>query len=181
MGRLAGVHVPVQPYRRTVFVARPLPELERRQQAAGRPLPLTVDLDTGWYVHRDRSGHLLLGGTDRTLYPGFDTAVDWADLQRVLAAAVQRMPLLAEAQVMRGYAGLREITPDFHCILGPAPGLANFYLCCGFSGHGFMHAPAAGILMAELLLDGRARSLDIAPLLLDRFQAGASHPERVTF
>lgn len=174
VGRLAGVAVPVQPYKRSVFVAAPLPELDRR-------LPLCVDMDTGWYVHREPGGHLLLGGTDKVTHPGFDTAVHWDDLQRVTGAAVRRMPCLEHARVARAYAGLREITPDFHAILGPVPELAGFYLACGFSGHGFMHAPAAGRLTAEFILDGGARSLDAAPLLLERFRSGRAEAEQAAF
>ncbi len=174
VGRLAGVDVPVQPYKRSVFVAAPLPEL-------GARLPLCVDLDTGWYVHQDRQGNLLLGGTDKISYPGYDTVVNWDDLQRVLTAGVQRFPGLEQAQVGRAYAGLREITPDFHAILGPAPELFGFYLACGFSGHGFMHAPAAGRLTAEFILDGSARSLNAAPLLLERFRTGRYQDEQAAF
>ncbi|BDG59521.1 NAD(P)/FAD-dependent oxidoreductase [Caldinitratiruptor microaerophilus] len=175
VGRMAGVEVPVEPYRRSVFVARPLPALDRT-------MPLVVDMDTGWYIHRQHgSGHLLLGGTDKVTHPGFSTEVDWADLQRVLEAGLRRFPVLAEAEIQRAYAGLREITPDFHCILGPAPEVPNFYLACGFSGHGFMHAPAAGRLTAELILDGAARSLDVTPLGLERFHGGEVHAEAATF
>jgi sarcosine oxidase subunit beta len=175
VGQLAGVAIPMQPYKRSVFVAKPLPEFSQ-------VMPLTVDMDSGFYVHRDnRSGQLLLGGTDKVSEPGFSTAIDFGGLERVVAAGVQRFPTLERAEVFRSYAGLREITPDFHAIIDRAPGLSNFYLVCGFSGHGFMHAPAAGILTAELMLKGRAESLDIAPLRFDRFQSGKAHHELASF
>lgn len=175
VGRLAGVETPVQPYRRAVFVAKAMPALSQM-------MPLTVDMDTGWYMHREnRSGQLLLGGTDKVSHPGFSTAVDWDGLERVLIAGAHRFPVLEKAEVYRSYAGSREITPDFHAIVDRAPELRNFYMACGFSGHGFMHAPAAGMAVAELIVHGEARSIDISPLRLDRFAKGAATQESASF
>jgi len=82
---------------------------------------------------------------------------------------------------MRAYAGVRDLTPDYHGILCEARGAPGFYIACGFSGHGFMHSPAIGLLMAELILDGRATSMDIAALSLERFKAGAVGTEANMF
>jgi sarcosine oxidase subunit beta len=73
---------------------------------------------------------------------------------------------------MRAYAGVRDLTPDCHGILGPVTAAPGLYVACGFSGHGFMHAPAIGRLMAEVVLDGQASSMDIGALSLDRFGRG---------
>ena len=64
------------------------------------------------------------------------------------------------------------MTPDAHPVIGPAPQVAGYYVVAGFSGHGFMHGPGAGLLMSELLLDGRATTLDIASLDYNRFAEG---------
>lgn len=170
---LAGVDLPVFPYRRQVFVMTPVPAL-------GRGLPFTVDLDTEWYVHQDRSGALYLGGTDKDTRPGFDEAVDWDGFDAVAQAALRRVPCLKQARCVRAYAGIRSLTPDHHAILGRVPGLDGFYLANGFSGHGFMHAPAVGRLLAEEILDGRATSADISPLSILRF-AGETRSEAVAF
>jgi sarcosine oxidase subunit beta len=163
VAKMAGLELRAQPYRRQVFIAPEVPVL-------GRGLPLTVDLDTGWYIHQEKSGSLLLGGTDKDTTPGFEEKVDWWNgLPPVLEAGVKRVPVLVEAQVSRAYAGLRTLTPDFHAILGEVPGIGGFYLANGFSGHGFMHAPAVGQLLAEIVLDGHATSLDISPLAIGRF------------
>ena len=114
-----------------------------------------------------------MGGTDKDLHPGLDATVDWEAFEPVFQAAGKRAPLLAEAKVLRAYAGVRDLTPDYHGILCRAPAAPGFYVACGFSGHGFMHAPAIGLLMAELILDGRAESMEIGPLSLDRFKSGA--------
>jgi sarcosine oxidase subunit beta len=95
-----------------------------------------------------------------------------------LVAAAARMPLLERAGIARRWAGLYEITPDHHPILGPVAELEGFYCNAGFSGHGFMHSPAAGLLLAEEIVDGRAHSLDITSLRLERFGRGNSSARR---
>jgi sarcosine oxidase subunit beta len=82
---------------------------------------------------------------------------------------------------MRAWAGLYEMTPDQMGILSAVPGLGGFHVIAGFSGHGFMHGPIAGQLMAELVADGRARTVDIAPLDIDRFRRGEIPVEVMTF
>lgn len=164
VGALAGVAIPSKPYRRQVLVTDPLPDFPE-------VFPLIVDLDTGWYVHRQGKSAVLMGGTDKDQHPGHDTTVDWEAFDLVFKAAGRRVPPLADAKVMRAYAGVRDLTPDYHGILYETPQAPGFYIACGFSGHGFMHSPAIGLLMAELILDGRARSMDIAALSLERFKA----------
>jgi sarcosine oxidase subunit beta len=174
IGAMAGVEIPSKPYRRQVMVTEPLPLLPP-------VFPLIVDLDTGFYVHRQGLSAVLMGGTDKDIKPGLDTTVDWDAFDAVFRAAALRVPPLAEAQVMRAYAGVRDLTPDYHGILGPAPQAPGFHVACGFSGHGFMHSPAIGILMTEILLDGRATSMDIGALSLDRFAAGRLRAEANMF
>jgi sarcosine oxidase subunit beta len=171
---MAGVEIPSKPYRRQVMVTEPLPILPE-------VFPLIVDLDTGFYVHRQGRSAVLMGGTDKDVKPGLDTTVDWDAFDAVFRAAALRVPPLADAQVMRAYAGVRDLTPDYHGILGPAAEAPGLYLACGFSGHGFMHAPAIGILMSEILLDGRATSMDVEALSLDRFAAGRLRAEANMF
>ena len=107
--------------------------------------------------------------------------MDWDAFDAVFRAAALRVPPLAESRVMRAYAGGRDLTPDYHGILGPAAPAPGFHVACGFSGHGFMHSPAIGILMTEMLLDGRASSMDIQALSLDRFAAGRLRAEANMF
>jgi len=174
VGALAGVEIPSKPYRRQVLVTDPLPILPD-------VFPLIVDLDTGFYVHRQGKSAVLMGGTDKDIKPGLDTSVDWEAFGAVFQAAAKRVPPLAEAKVMRAYAGVRDLTPDYHGILGPARTAPGFHVACGFSGHGFMHAPAIGLLMAEIVLDGRTSSMDIDALSLDRFGAGTTRAEANMF
>jgi sarcosine oxidase subunit beta len=159
----AGVSLPVVPLRRHCFTTEPLSFVHDR-------LPMIVDMASGVYMHRE-SGGMLLGLANRDEPPGFDTSVDWDFLERIVEPAIHRLPALEAAQVSNGWAGLYETTPDHNAVLGPPAGLAGFMLANGFSGHGFMHAPAIGQLIAEWIVDGQP-SLDLSPLRLERF---ASH------
>ncbi|MCL4424309.1 MAG: FAD-binding oxidoreductase [Firmicutes bacterium] len=174
VARLAGVDLPVYPTRRQVFVGAPLSEF-------GESTPLVVDLDTGWYLHREKSGSLLLGGTDRETPPGFDTRVDWDGFDSVAQAGLRRVPILEKVQIVRAYAGLREITPDFHAIIGESPEVRGFYQAVGFSGHGFMHAPAAGMIISDLITKGGTSRLDLGPLSPRRWQTAEMVGEKNIF
>jgi sarcosine oxidase subunit beta len=112
---------------------------------------------------------------------GFDIAVDWSNLAGAAELALRRMPRLADAAFTRAWAGSLDMTPDGNAILGRLPGLDGVLVAAGFSGHGFMHSPATGRLMAELILDGDARGVDIGPLGLDRFARGARLGEALVF
>jgi sarcosine oxidase subunit beta len=127
---------------------------------------MVVDMATGVYMHRE-SGGLLLGLADRDEPPSSNTNIDFDFRDRVFLAALERLPRLEDAEYRAGWAGLYEVTPDHNAILGPS-GVDGFLLANGFSGHGFMHAPAAGLLLADWIVDGRPR-LDVSALSLERF------------
>jgi sarcosine oxidase, subunit beta len=156
----AGIDLPVAPVRRHCFTTEPLP--------MARPdLPMIVDMKSGVYMHRE-SGGLLLGYANREEPEGFNTAVNWDLLERVVEPAMHRVPALEAAEVSNGWAGLYETTPDHNSVLGPPAAVGGFMLANGFSGHGFMHSPAVGQLIAEWIVDGRP-SIDLTPLALERF------------
>ena len=122
-------------------------------------------------------------GSDLTLV-GNGNAEDIADpddynprhntdhLQDVWLRLARRLPEIADAELYTGYAGLYTSTPDLHPVVDRVDGIDGLYICTGYSGHGFKLAPAVGIVMAELILDGEARSVDITPLRMSRFQEG---------
>jgi sarcosine oxidase subunit beta len=163
VGQLAGIDIPIRPLRRQIFVTDPVPGLDR-------DFPLTVEFASSLYFHRE-SGGVLMGMADPTDGPGFDASVNWDFLPTVVERALYRLPILERAKVKTGWAGFYEDTPDKHPIIGAVPGLAGFLCAAGFSGHGIMHAPAAGEAIAELIVDGRT-SLDVAPLAYDRCRRG---------
>jgi sarcosine oxidase subunit beta len=163
VGRLAGVELPIRPLRRQIFVTDPVPGLDRE-------FPLTVEFASSLYFHRE-SGGVLMGMADPTDGAGFDASVNWDFLPTLVERALYRLPILERAKVKTGWAGFYEDTPDKHPILGAIPGVEGFLCAAGFSGHGIMHAPAAGEAIAELVVDGRT-SFDITPLAYDRFRRG---------
>jgi sarcosine oxidase subunit beta len=168
VARLAGVELPIRPLRRHIFVTEPVAGIEE-------DFPLTIEFATGLYAHRE-SGGVLLGMADPDEKPGFDDGVNWDFMPTVVERALARFPILERASIKTGWAGLYEDTPDKHPILGRVDGLDGFICAAGFSGHGIMHAPVTGELIAELIVDGRT-SLDIAPLRASRFGTGDLVPE----
>jgi sarcosine oxidase subunit beta len=161
LGELLGFEIPIRPVRRQCFTTEPFPELPH-------PIPMTVDYATGVYLHSE-SGGLLVGKADKDEPAGFNEAVDYGFVERVAELAMRRVPALERATVKTSWAGLYEVTPDHHPLLGEIG--EGYWIAAGFSGHGVMHAPATGMLMAELLTTGRA-SLDVSGLRLSRFKEG---------
>jgi sarcosine oxidase subunit beta len=166
--RALDVSLPVQPSRRQVAVTEVC-------DVGNDRMPMTIDVEDGFHF-RARDGRLLLLRPDPPAAGGdpFDIQVDDAWVREVAQRAVTRLPRLRDVRIDRAAcrAGLYEMTPDHHPVLGAAPGVQGFYLANGFSGHGVMHAPAAGQILAEIILDGEARSLDVRELRASRFAEG---------
>jgi glycine/D-amino acid oxidase-like deaminating enzyme len=164
VGQLLGLQVPVEPVKRQMLVTTPLPEVPA-------DFPFVIDFASSLYFHREGAG--LLTGMSRPDQPaGTDESVDLDWEQVHLAAALRRLPLLASAGLASHWAGLYEMTPDAHPLIGRQAPLSNAYIVGGFSGHGFMHGPIAGRLLTEIIVDGRAHTLDIDALDPARFATG---------
>jgi sarcosine oxidase subunit beta len=168
VARAAGVDIPVTPLRRQVAVTRPFGLLPEE-------MPMTVFVGDGFHL-RVRDGRVLLLWPDAPLAGAdpFGTGVDEEWLTAITSKARANVPCLGGAEIDRAacWAGLYEMSPDKHALLGPAPGFENFYLANGSSGHGVMHAPALGQLLAEHILDGAAHTLDTHALRPTRFAEG---------
>ncbi|MBU1626923.1 FAD-binding oxidoreductase [bacterium] len=163
IGQMAGVDIPARPYRRQVFTSEPFPHIKD-------PMPMVVD-PTKLYMHKE-SGGILMGLADPDEPSSFNMELDWNYLEKMAEIAINRIPILEQAEISNGWAGLYSITPDHHAILGSVPDLEGFYCACGFSGHGFMHAPAAGLLVAEEIVKGKSETLGISILNISRFAGG---------
>jgi sarcosine oxidase subunit beta len=166
VGRLAGVDIPVVPVRRQIMVTAALPGIP-----AG--FPFVTDFAKSLYFHKEGPG-LLMGMSNPGQAPGFDQTVDEDWELTTLETAAGRMPWLEQTGIARRWAGLYEMTPDHHPLVGPAGAVDGLYIVAGFSGHGFMHGPAAGLIAAEEIMDGKATSLDPTPLRPERFARGAA-------
>jgi sarcosine oxidase, subunit beta len=165
VGELAGVDIPVTPYRRTTYVSEPFDGLPRE-------IPHVIDIHVGWSMRREGEAVRMSGRRDPR--PSYERYVDFDGLARSAEIATHRVPALAGARFgKRAMAGIYDVSPDNHAIMGRVPEVEGLYVATGFSGHGFMHSPATGRLMAELILDGRTTGIDIAPLSIERFRTGA--------
>ena len=174
VARLAGVDLPVTPVRRQVALTVPT-------SALPASTPMTIFAKDGFHF-RVRDGRvLLLWPVDTAGASRYDTTFDSRWLDGVVARTHERVPPLRGVPIDRAasWCGLYEMSPDHHAILGAAPGLANFWLINGSSGHGVMHAPALGHLLAEMILTGAAASLDTRALRPSRFLEGTPNPAPV--
>ena len=171
LGERVGVEVPVAPVRRQVATTVPT--------AVVPPgAPMTIFADDGFHFRvRDGRVLLLLPQAGAAADP-FAATVDDEWLAAVTARAHHSVPVLRTVAIDRAscWAGLYEMSPDRHALLGTHPACGNLHLANGSSGHGVMHAPALGHLLAELLSDGRASTMDVAALRPERFAQGAPNP-----
>lgn len=163
IGSMLDLSIPIEPVRRQCFVTEPI------TGGLDHPIPMTVDFTSGIYMHSE-SGGVLIGKADKAEPASYNEHVDYPFVEHMAELAMERTPLLEEATIRTSWAGLYGVTPDHHPILGAVPDRPGYFIAAGFSGHGFMHAPATGLVMAELLLDGRATTIDIDALRFSRFR-----------
>ena len=166
IAEMAGADLPVEPLRRQLVPTEPFDQLPQR-------FPMVIDMSTGFHFRREGKG-ILLAWNDPKETPGFKTEFDETFVEKILTHAASRVPVLAEAGVnpRRAWAGLYEMTPDHHAIIGPASNVAGLFFVNGFSGHGVMHSPASGSIAADLVLHGASKLMDATPLGVDRFRTG---------
>jgi sarcosine oxidase subunit beta len=163
---LVGVDLPVEPLRRMLVPTEPFNEFPHTA-------PMIVDMSSGFHFRPEARG-FLLAWNDPEETPGFRTDFDPGFVEKILIRAADRVPCFANLPVnpKRAWAGLYEMTPDHHPILGEAPGVPGFFLANGFSGHGVMHAPATGKIVSDLILTGKTDLIDASLLSLTRFAEG---------
>jgi sarcosine oxidase, subunit beta len=161
VAEMVAATVPVYPRRRHIFVTEPFDDFVN-------PSPLVIDRTSGFYC-RTEGRTILMSPGDAQEVQGYKVTIDWSMAEETARKAVQRVPVLERAGIMSGWAGLRPLTPDEHAIIDYLPGIEGFLCAVGFCGHGFQHSPAAGKVVAEMILDGHP-SFDISALSFARFQ-----------
>ena len=167
VAREARIDVPVEPLRRHVAITHPFDDLPE-------DMPMTIFAEDGFHF-RVRDGRVMLLWPDKPVVEDpFDLTFEEAWLESVVERARRRVPCLRRASIDRGgcWTGLYEMSPDGHALLGRAQGIENLYLANGSSGHGVMHAPALGHLLAEIMVDGVACTVDTHALRPSRFVEG---------
>ena len=159
----AGIELPIQPLRRMLVSTEPFP---------GRPdkLPMVIDMTNGFHFRQEGRG-LLLAWNDPQETTGFKPDFDPAFIEKILTRAADRVPVFGELAVnpRRCWAGMYDMSPDHHSILGPDPSVRGLYHANGFSGHGVMHSPATGRIVADLIFSGETSVIDANILNIQRF------------
>jgi len=163
---MAGVDLPVEPLRRMLVPTEPFDQFPHSA-------PMIIDMSNGFHFRPEALG-FLLAWNDPEETPGYKMDFDPAFTEKILVRAADRVPVFENLAVnpKRAWAGLYEMTPDHHPILGEAPGVPGFFLANGFSGHGVMHAPATGKILSDLILTGKCDLVDTSLLGLSRFAEG---------
>jgi sarcosine oxidase subunit beta len=166
IAKFAGVDLPVEPLRRMLVPTEPFDQFPHSA-------PMIIDMSNGFHFRPEALG-FLLAWNDPEETPGYKTDFDPAFIEKILTRAADRVPCFENVAVnpKRAWAGLYEMTPDHHPILGQVPEVPGFFLANGFSGHGVMHAPATGKILSDLILTGKCDLVDTSLLGLDRFAKG---------
>ena len=166
IGRMVAVELPVEPLRRMLVPTEPFDQFPHTA-------PMIIDMTSGFHFRPEGLG-FLMAWNDPEETPGYKTDFDPGFIEKILTRAADRVPVFENVAVnpKRAWAGLYEMTPDHHPILGEAPEVPGFYLANGFSGHGVMHAPATGKILSDLILKGKCDLVDTSLLSLNRFAEG---------
>ncbi|MGB8885904.1 MAG: FAD-binding oxidoreductase [Candidatus Korobacteraceae bacterium] len=156
---LAGIQLPVEPMRRMLIPTEPF-------DGVSHQVPMVVDMTNGFHFRPESLG-FLLAWNDPEETTGYKTDFDPAFIEKVLIRAADRVPCFENLAVnpKRAWAGLYEMSPDHHAIIGPVEEVKGFFCANGFSGHGVMHAPATGKMVADLILHGKTEVVDQVEVL----------------
>jgi sarcosine oxidase, subunit beta len=168
VGRVVGLELPIRP------LCRQLVDTTRVEGLPER-LPMVIEAETGFHFRRVGDG-LRLAMAEEKLRWGFAEEVDEGLVSDWLERLGRRYPRAATVGVDRAWAGLYDMTPDAHPIIGWVG--EGVYAACGFSGHGFMQSPAVGRAAAQELLEGESE-FDLSPFGISRFASGAVFPEKL--
>jgi sarcosine oxidase subunit beta len=167
IAKFVGVELPVKPLRRMLVPSEPF-------DAFPHTSPMVIDMSTGFHFRPEGRG-FLLAWNDPEETSGYKTDFEPAFIEKILIHAADRVPAFENLPInpKRAWAGLYEMTPDHHCILGPVGDVPGFFLANGFSGHGVMHSPATGKILADLILQGKTNVVDdVSVLAFERFAKG---------
>jgi sarcosine oxidase subunit beta len=169
IAKMVGIDLPVMPLRRMLIPTEPFSDFPHTS-------PMIIDMSNGFHFRPEALGFLLAWNDPEENTFGYNTDFDAGFIEKVLTRAADRVPCFENLAVnpKRCWAGLYEMTPDHHAILGPVPEVPGFFLANGFSGHGVMHAPATGKIISDLILIGHTNIADAHKLRLSRFAEGES-------
>jgi sarcosine oxidase subunit beta len=166
IARMVGIDLPVEPLRRMLVPTEPFDQFPHSA-------PMIIDMSNGFHFRPEGRG-FLLAWNDPEETPGYKTDFEPGFIEKILTRAADRVPVFENLAVnpKRAWAGLYEMTPDHHPILGESPDVPGFFFANGFSGHGVMHSPATGKILSDLILTGKTDLIDASLLNFSRFAEG---------
>jgi len=167
IAKFVGIDLPVEPLRRMLVPSEPFSDFPHSS-------PMVIDMSTGFHFRPEGRG-FLLAWNDPEETPGYKTDFEPSFIEKILIHAADRVPVFENLPInpKRAWAGLYEMTPDHHCVLGPVAAVPGFFLANGFSGHGVMHSPATGKILADLILQKKTNVVDdVSVLRFERFARG---------
>jgi sarcosine oxidase subunit beta len=166
IARMVGIELPVEPLRRMLVPTEPFDEFPHTA-------PMIIDMSTGFHFRPESRG-FLLAWNDPEEMPGYKMDFEPSFIEKILTRAADRVPAFENVAVnpKRAWAGLYEMTPDHHPILGESPDVPGYFFANGFSGHGVMHSPATGKILSDLILTGKTELIDASLLNFARFAEG---------
>ena len=168
VGKMAGIDFPTTSYRHQIFVTEPLEDF----------FPfMAISFDGNFYMRQTKHGQMIMGQGDPNERPGINRRVTYSFLKSMAEKMTRIFPFLRNVRVIRQWSGCYNMSPDAQPIVGCSSDVDGFCYAVGFSGHGFMLAPAVGEALAETILYGKSTHVDISHLRLERFEEGKTEIE----
>ncbi len=163
VGNMAGIDIPATSYRHQIFVTESLRDF----------FPfMAISFDGNFYIRQTKHGQMIMGQGDPNEKPGVNRNVTYEFLKSMSEKMTKIFPFLENVRILRQWAGCYNMSPDAQPIVGCSKKVNGFCYAVGFSGHGFMLAPAVGEALAELIIKGSTEHVDISFLDIDRFEKG---------
>ncbi|MEJ5230033.1 MAG: FAD-binding oxidoreductase [Pseudothermotoga sp.] len=163
IGKMVGIDLPTESYRHQILVTEAVKNFFD---------PMAISFSGNFYMRQTKHGHFIMGQGDRDEKPEINYNVTYRFEKDMARKMTQIFPFLGKLRIVRHWSGHYNMSPDAQPIIGEAPNLPNFYYAVGFSGHGFMLAPAVGEAIAQMIIHGRTMNVDVSELNLQRFEKG---------
>ena len=169
VGEMVGIDLPTESYRHQILVTEPLENMID---------PMIISFSGNFYIRQTRHGSFLMGQGDKDERPGINRKVTAKFLLEMVNKMSRRFPFLRNLRVIRQWSGEYNMSPDAQPIVGLSENVSGYFYAVGFSGHGFMVAPAVGEAIAEWIVFGKPKSVDVSQLSLERFKGKEFLKER---
>ena len=161
IGKMAGLDLPLVPYRHQILVTEPTESILD---------PMVIDFHHGFYGSQVKHGSFIMGEGDPDEKPGINFKSNWKFLESIKEKFIYLFPALKDLRIVRQWSGSYTMTPDAQPIIGESKEISGFYNAVGYSGHGYMLAPASGEVIAEIIIDGKPSKINIDHLNIKRFE-----------